>query len=210
LTAAAETKGLRKFLQISRVWVCPLGRCDMNASMKPSKYREALNAYSMLMEEAKQRLLAMDTALRGQTGLPRGAIREFCFMQLRMLCELIALGCLTAHGDVETGKLKEAYEADRIIRRLMRLHSEFYPIGATWGKAGPVLRKDGFLTKEELSKLYWKCGDVLHRGSFKALSIRRYSDTDIEEIRTWKQKIESLLACHAIFMLTSEQWFCSR
>ena len=68
------------------------------------------------------------------------------------------------------------------------------------GKKGPVLRKDGFLTKEELVKLYWKCGDVLHRGSFQALSSRIYTDTDIEEIKAWKQNIEALLSCHAIFM----------
>jgi hypothetical protein len=168
--------------------------------MKPSKYRAALNDYSMLMEEAKYRLLAMDIALKGQTGLPKGAIREFCFLELRMLCELIALGCLTAHGDLETGKLKQVYEADRIIRRLQKLHPDFFPVGATQGKAGPVLRKDGFLTKEELVKLYWKCGDALHRGSFQALSSRRHSDTDIEEIRTWKQRMGALLNHHAIFM----------
>src|SRR5262245_58960282 len=99
--------------------------------MSPSKYREALNDYSALMLEAKHRLLAMDAALGGRTGLPHGAICEFGFLQLRMLCELIAIGCLTAHGDLETGKLKKTYEADKIIRRLERLHSEFYPRGAT-------------------------------------------------------------------------------
>ena len=168
--------------------------------MKPSKYRAALNDYSMLMEEAKYRLLAMDIVLGGGTGLPKGAIREFCFLELRMLCELIALGCLTAHGDLKTSKLKQVYEADRIIRRLQKLHPDFFSVGATPGKAGPVLRKDGFLTKKDLVKLYWRCGDALHRGSFQALSSRRYSDTDIEEIRTWKQRIEALLNYHAIFM----------
>ena len=173
--------------------------------MKPSKYRGALNAYSALMEEAKYRLLATNTALRGQTGLPTGAIFEFCFLQLRMLCELIALGCLTAHGDLETGKLKEAYEADKIIRRLQRLHPDFYPIAATQSKGGPdeydaVLLSGGFLTKEELLKLYWKCGNVLHRGSFKALSSLQYATADFEEIETWKKKIEVLLRYHAIFM----------
>jgi hypothetical protein len=64
------------------------------------EYDEAMDAYSILMLEAKHRLLAMDTALEGKTGLPRPAIREYCFLQLRMLCELIALGCLTAHGDL--------------------------------------------------------------------------------------------------------------
>jgi hypothetical protein len=74
-------------------------------------------------------------------------------------------------------------------RRLQRLHPDFYPIAATQTDKGPMLYKDGFLTKEGLMKLYWKCGDVLHRGSFKALPSSRYLDADIEEIATWKRKI---------------------
>jgi hypothetical protein len=162
-------------------------------------YEEAMDAYSILMHEAKRRLIAMDTALVGRTGLPNGTICEFCFLQLRMLCELIALGCLTAHGDLETGKLKEAYQADRIIRRLEQLHPKFYPYAATDGETGTEL-KEGSFTKEELMKLYWKCGDVLHRGSIQTLWSRlRYADA-VEEIRTWKEKIEALLSDHAIFM----------
>ena len=57
---------------------------------------------------------------------------------------------------------------------------------------------DGFLTKEELITLYWKCGDVLHRGSFKAHSSRQYSDADIEEIRAWKEKFEAFSG-HGIY-----------
>jgi hypothetical protein len=168
--------------------------------MSPSKYREALDAYSGLMEEAKYRLQAMDTALIGITGLPRGAIVEFGFLQLRLLCELIAVGCLTAHGDLQTGKLKKAYEADKIIKGLERLRSKFYPLGAI--RTGDLikLRRDGFLTKEELLKLYWRCGHLLHRGNYEDVPTRIYSKKFIEEIGTWKQKIEALLSCHAIFM----------
>ena len=91
-----------------------------------------------------------------------GAIHELCFLQLRMLCELIALGCLTAHGDLETGKLKKAYEADEIIGRLQRLHPHFYPHAARQTKQGPdrydaILLKDGFLTKGNLRSF---TGDV--------------------------------------------------
>src|SRR6516225_496582 len=101
-----------------------------------SKYTEAMDAYSVLMHEAKRRLSAMDTALEGKTGLPEVAVREYCFLQLRMLCELIALGCLTAHGDLQTGKLKDEYKADKILSRLQQLHSDFYTYAATRKKQG--------------------------------------------------------------------------
>jgi hypothetical protein len=175
-----------------------------------SKYRAALNAYSTLMEEAKYRLLAMDTALGGQTGLPMGAIHEFCFLQLRMLCELIALGCLVAHGDIKNiGNLRKAYEADKIIRRLQQLHQEFYPRAARQTKAGPalydaVILEEGFLTKQELVKLYVKCGNILHRGTAKRFLPRQYGETDFREIATWKKKIEVLLGYHVIFMLDNK------
>jgi hypothetical protein len=162
-------------------------------------YQEAMDAYLILMQEAKRRLLAIDTALAGRTGLPNGTICEFCFLQLRMLCELIALGCLTAYGDLGTGKLKEEYKADRIFRRLEQLHFKFYPYAAT-DKGTATELKEGVFTKDELMKLYWKCGDVLHRGTFETLWSRlRYADA-VEEIRTWKEKIEALLSYHAIFM----------
>jgi hypothetical protein len=164
-----------------------------------SEYTEAMDAYTVLMQEAKARLLAMDTALEGKTGLPEVAVREYCFLQLRMLCELIALGCLTAQGDLQTGKLKKSYKADQIICRLEVLHPDFYPYAATRTEAGIELRKDGF-TKEELMKLYWKCGDVLHRGTVETLWSRKSGDVGIEEIRTWKQKIEALLSYHTILM----------
>jgi hypothetical protein len=49
---------------------------------------------------------------------------------------LIALGCLTAHGDLQTGKLKDEYKADKIIKRLQQLHPDFYPHAATRKKQG--------------------------------------------------------------------------
>jgi hypothetical protein len=131
-------------------------------------YQEAMDAYSILMHEAKRRLFAIDTALEGKTGLPNGVICEFCFLELRILCELIALGCLTANGDLMTGKLRETWQADKIIRGLEELHPKFYPYTEL---------KEGVFTKEELVKLWRKCGDVLHRGTFETLWSRlRYAD----------------------------------
>ena len=159
-----------------------------------TRYEEALDVYSVLMHEAKARLIGMDTALEGKTGLPNALICEFCFLQLRMLCELIALGCLTAHGDVQIGQdLKKAWQADKIIRDFEKLHPPFYP------KTAPQ-QNEGF-TKEELVKLYRRCGDLLHRGSLQSLWSRDgHGDAGIEEIRDWKQKIEAQLGHHTIVM----------
>ena len=183
--------------------------------MEPSKYRTALNLYSKLMGEAKLRLEAMETALAGKTGLPDGAVREFCFLQLRMLCELIALGCLAAHGDLEVVEklrktYKKTYEADKIIGELQRLHPEFYPRATIQTRHGPdefnaLLRKEGFLTKEELVRLYGRCGNVLHRGSFRGLFLtKRYASLGFADIRAWKGKIEALLSYHLILMLDNK------
>jgi hypothetical protein len=75
-----------------------------------AKQNDSINLYAAIMEEAKLRLNSIDMALGGATILPHQLVREFCFLQLRMLCELIALGCLTAHGDIEaTTKLRNEW-----------------------------------------------------------------------------------------------------
>jgi hypothetical protein len=171
--------------------------------MSPSKYREALDAYSGLMEEAKYRLQAMDTALIGITGLPRGAIVEFGFLQLRLLCELIAVGCLTAHGDLQTGKLKKAYEADKIIKGLERLRSKFYPLGAI--RTGDLikLRRDGFLTKEELLKLYWS------EGTMKTCQHGYIRRSSLKRLELGSRRSRPCLAVMRSSWLITEQWCCS-
>jgi hypothetical protein len=129
-----------------------------------------------LMNEAKCRLLAIDAALEGKTGLPNGVICEFRFLELTVLCELIALGCLTANGDLMTGKLRGTWQADKIISGLEELHSKFYPYAATDTETATELKEASF-TKEELVKLWRKCGEVLHRGTSDTLWSRlRYAD----------------------------------
>jgi len=174
------------------------------------KQRAALDLYAELMEEVKIRISSMDMAMQGRTGLPGALAREFCFLQLRMLCELIALGCLTAHGDIEEStKLRKEYAADKIIEQLEQLHPHFYPRACKQTKRGPhlfdaIMMKDdeGFLTKPELLKLYGKCGDSLHRGSLKKLlsptsAIQRH----FRDIVEWQKKIVTLLDYHAIFLI---------
>lgn len=98
---------------------------------QPHRMSEASGIYAALMEEARTRLETLRRAVDGDLGLPPFAVHDFGYLQLRLLCEIIALGCLVAHGDIAAARpLRKAYEADRIVRQLGKLHPGFYPVPA--------------------------------------------------------------------------------
>jgi hypothetical protein len=167
----------------------------------------ASNLYADLLEEAKGRIASIDAAISDRLGLPARLVREYSYLQIRMLCELIALGCLIAHGEIaatHTLKLQTAWSADKIIRRLEKLHSKFYPhpirLSVTPGHVHFDRLESGFLTKGELLKLYNKCGDELHRGSLKDLlaTTQQTQTPNFSGIADWTNKIIVLLNQHHI------------
>jgi hypothetical protein len=169
---------------------------------------DASNLYASLLEEAKGRIASIDAAISGRVPLPAQLIREYSYLQIRMLCELIALGCLIAHGDIaatHTVTLRKAWSADKIIRRLEKLHSNFYPhpirLTVTPGHVHFDRLESGFLTKGELLNLYnQKCGEELHRGSLTDLlaTTQQTSSQDFADIADWTNKIIMLLNQHHI------------
>jgi hypothetical protein len=173
----------------------------------------ALKLYVGLMEEAKVRFYVIDMAIGGRTGLPERGVREFCYLQLRMLCEVIALACLTANGNIketqELNLMKGAY-ADKIIKRLAKLHPEFYPRPAIdtrtpSGGIHLVPITDPFLTKDDIIRLYHQCGDNLHRGSLKRiLEPQTPVPAQYGDIIEWTNKVIKLLDKHYITL--SDKW----
>jgi hypothetical protein len=174
----------------------------------PTKQQlEASNLYANLLEEAKIRIASIEAAISGRAGLPAPLVREYSYLQLRMLCELIALGCLTAHGDIKdthTTKLQKEHAADTIIKRLEILHPNFYPhairLTVSPGHVHFDRLESGFLTKVELIKLYTRCGEHLHRGSLKRLlaTTQQTQSPNFDDIANWTNKIIALLNQHHI------------
>lgn len=177
---------------------------------------KAMNLYVGMMEEVNIRIACINVALAGRTLLPDRAVMEFCLLQLRMLCELIALGCLVVHGDIDEKKansLKKEWSADKIIKELDGLHPDFYP--------HPVLRKatkpghyhleeitSGYLTKKELLELLGLTGDALHRGSLKnILSVKRAMEPGLPGIAAWGNKIVKLLGDHRMALIDNRTHF---
>lgn len=165
---------------------------------------DASNVYASIMEEAKFRALSINTLTNTPITLPISFMREFCFLQLRMLCELIALGCLVAHGDIkETKELRRSYHAGDIVKQLERLHPNFYPVPRTPVFSPGHLHMEDydkpFLTKIELIKLYGTCGDLLHKGNLRnLLKPQKPPPSDYRDIQQWGQRVLNLLSFHTI------------
>jgi len=169
--------------------------------------------YANLMGEVKHRLNALNTALGGYLPVAGPFVQDFCYLQLRLLCELIALACLTAHGDIQetnSKKLRKEYSADKIITALGQLHEDFYPRPFQQTMKSPhffdaVVVENDHLTKEDLIALYGTCGDKLHRGNLKRiLSENLPKQVNFPDIQKWGQKISNLLAAHLITLKGQE------
>jgi hypothetical protein len=98
----------------------------------PRQFEKSCQMYARLMEEIKRRQSVLAQILLNQTiPLPEMAAFEFCYLQLHKICEVFALGCLAAHGDipeVRSKLLQKTYSADQIMKRLTEIHPEFYPV----------------------------------------------------------------------------------
>lgn len=165
--------------------------------------------YCALMQEASSRIEVLNFILSGRTRLAEGIVRELCWLQIRMLCETIAIGCLVAHGDLVSTHIKrfeKEYAADKIIKLMERLNPHFFPQQVVFGvnHTGPTITantKENALKMSELSKLYRRCGEVLHRGRFETVF---FSDQvsrgplEVAEIVSSAQKIDDLLCSHII------------
>jgi hypothetical protein len=169
------------------------------------------------MEEVKIRLTCIEIATSGQTGLPGPAVREFSFLQLRMICELIALGCLVAHGDIkgaQTGKVAKEYSAQRIIEELEKLHPDFYPLPWDMTRAadGNFDAEDSnvdHFTKADLLSFYGKSGGLLHRGNVKRLLKPQMPvETHFNPIARLVNNIRNLLGVHRLKLLDNSFFIC--
>jgi hypothetical protein len=165
--------------------------------MAMKKQEMAIQLYADLMAELKMRVNSIPTASNIPNGLPPELVREFCFLQLRMTCELIALSCLVAHGDIkatQSKKMKKAYSAEFIFQRLDELHPDFYPHPGELVTEKPNTHsfknlEGDFLQKSDLLRLYAKCGDVLHRGSMKKiLSEEKRPTVSFSDVNNWVKK----------------------
>lgn len=185
-----------------------------------TKQQKTLELYVSLMEEVKLREASVWKVIAGELALSRPFGREYSFLQVRMIIETIALGCLVMHGDIpatQSNKFLGAYSADQIMKMLDNLHPGFYPQPVHMTTT--VLTKgtkhhhleflpNDFLPMKTLQKHYARCGDVLHRGSVKNLHKISLADaSDLEEPTSMLADIRKLLDRHTIALFSPDAKF---
>ncbi|MEJ0086862.1 MAG: hypothetical protein WDO72_14370 [Pseudomonadota bacterium] len=172
--------------------------------MATEKENNAARLHLELMHEARIRTEIVSHAFKNEAGFPPQMVREICYLQFRLLCETIALCCLVAHG-IESRRLRDTYEANKIINELSKLNPEFFPVPMVTGTNGNATTMgqrpadQPALTKADLIKLWGLSGDVLHRAPLSKLEKPRKTDpADFSDVLDWSAKLAGLLSCYLI------------
>ncbi len=159
---------------------------------------QTIRTYCSLMEEIKLRYEVITTCLTKPVLRPR-IMYELCYLQLRMICELIALGCLVAHGDIRethSKKMRETWEADRIMKTLGTLHAKFYPKPIRYiedDKGTPTRYQPIFLYRWPvpecgLSGAFWRREFILgNLEEARRARLERMCDDKFAKLPRWKR-----------------------
>lgn len=167
----------------------------------------ALRSYLLLMAELATRIDLVAHAYNGNLALSPPFAREYSYLQFRRICELVALGCLQLHGNLDVARSKDAkreWHAEKIMKLLHRAHPHAFPQSAVLSKGD----KDWEITANsnpeaitfgDFKVLYNKCGEVLHRGTTRSLEAEGPLDeAAYQEVIRWSNKLVALLNTHVI------------
>jgi hypothetical protein len=189
-------------------WIYLGEGCGMPQVQYPTTLQERIPAYMKIMEEIKVRVQMIEHT-KG-AGLPFSLAREVCFLQLRHMVELIAIGCLAAQGKLTGSKaLLVEDNPNRIFRELDKYFPYGFPQAATpkieaqggeqrW--VGIVANdKPSALTRREALQMWADSGNYLHRLTVKKFFSPETAETDPwNYIDTHVAKTKDLLRQHII------------
>jgi hypothetical protein len=170
--------------------------------------KKQVGLYVVLMHEITIRLDVILYIFHNYPKFPILLVREMCYQQFRYLCELVAIGCLVAHGTTSK-RLIGTYEASKIIKEMAKLKPDFYPVPiqitsvemSSGVRAHTIVEKheSDHLTKEDLANLWKTSGDLMHRTPLKKLvDINAADPADLSHVTSFLQKFVGLLNSHRI------------
>jgi hypothetical protein len=176
----------------------------------PTTQDQRVEVYLRIMEEIKSRLQLID--LTKSSPLPFGLAREICILQLRHICELIAIGCLAGQAKL-TGSSAILNEDNpkKIFREIDRTWKHAFPQSVTLipQEGGTIVNgntKPNALTRSEAESMWANSGAFLHR-----LTVKKFFTPEADEANPWAyvdtqvSKIRDLLTDHIIAIPNPER-----
>ena len=165
-----------------------------------------IQLYCDIMGQIKQRLQYVSTTITMAKArahyMNNLAVTEFCFLQYRFICELIALGCIAIHTDIEQPKkLQKMWNAEEVMSTFKHLKPGYFPTKVTEKAQGDGTIAhtdviDGVLNADTLIVLYNSCGRNLHVGTFKVLTESKKDSLDFAKLEKIASDLQSLLSIH--------------
>jgi hypothetical protein len=176
----------------------------VNQPLSPKPLSAGQQIYADLMDEARIRIHSIRDIINARhLWVPR-LLQEFVYLQLRTLCEEIALGCLVAHGDIKNRSTLKRWDIPAIMKEMEKLNPDFYPRAVRMRFIPGGVHLDDYnapvLTKAELIKLWERSGAMVHRGSAKDLFSAHGTpiNVQLDPVIEFGQKILNLLEQHII------------
>lgn len=172
---------------------------------------QALKKYLTLMGEIKRRTTVTQALANGMVRVVYKATTiESIYLQYRKMLELIALGSLVANKEVFSKVYQDFakyWNAEFLVKDIERVNPDFYPrpiiqkpSGAPGGKIEWSDRPNDYLTKDELIKLYKKCGAIMHCGNPYGSQVDyAYYES---MVAYWGTRIMNLLSAHYIRLVS--------
>jgi hypothetical protein len=171
--------------------------------------QKELDLYKKLMSEIKLRTGAIDRILErikppalapndGFVGV------ESCILQIRFICELIALGAATMHHPFGLTKdIRKSWNAEKTFRVLSGLNEKCFPRAAKVAQVNGQARIEidpTVMTMKEMQAMYSACGDMLHRGALNHVLDDPGRTYNASLVVRWTSQLKQLLNQHVIVM----------
>lgn len=170
----------------------------------PKTNRDRAALYLKAMTEIRERLRCIDELLPSR--IAPLLIDEFCYLQLRLTCECLAIACLAAQGDFATHKaFRDRYEPGVIFKALEGLYPAFFPTPSVMQSTGEgswhfdEVGHGNSITRDEIEQIWNISGDHLHRGSAKRY-LQDEQNIDLLGITKLKVKIWNLMMDHILVL----------
>lgn len=169
------------------------------------------SSYSVAIKTIAMRLLAAEKVLDELAKNPEDPFAlqgcELAALQIRLVCELLMLGCQMAHledagAEIANNKWRpvDAYAqlkdlSDHALP--MPVVVEYNKNGEGWHHIEPTSKPIPF---SRISKLYGICGDLLHAPTIKKVLSGKMPEFDVDLMRSWVFDLKQLIQSHTLML----------